>query len=141
MAANTSPIYSKVGDIQFVTLLAAAAATDGTTATLLFAADATNGGRVDRIIVKALGTNVASVLRIFVNNGGAVGTATNNTLVAEANLVATTASAVAAITPVIIPGSGDTTFPMVLPPGYRLYAALGTTVAAGYAIAAIGGKY
>jgi hypothetical protein len=141
MAANTSPIFSKVGDIQWLTLLAAAAAMDGTTASLLFTSDATNGGRVERIQAKALGTNTASVLRIFINNGLTVATAANNTLIAEVTLPATTAIATAAINPVALPSASDVVFPLSLPPGYRLYAAIGTTVAAGWAIAAIGGKY
>jgi hypothetical protein len=141
MAANTSPIFSKVGDIQWLTLTTAAAAMDGTTATLLFTADATNGGRVERIHAKALGTNTASVLRIFVNNGSTPGTAANNVLIAEITLPATTAIATAAINPVELPSTNDVVFPLTLPPGFRLYAALGTTVAAGWVIAAVGGKY
>jgi hypothetical protein len=137
MAANTSPIFSKLGDIQWLTLVTQQTAMDGTTAALLFTADATNGGRVERIQAKALGTNVASVLRIFVNNGLTSATAANNILIAEVTLPSTTAAAAAAISPAALPSSSD----VVLPPGYRLYAAIGTTVAAGWAIAAIGGKY
>lgn len=141
MPANTSPIFSKVGDIQWLTLATQQTAMDGTTAALLFTADATNGGRVERIQAKALGSNVASVLRIFVNNGSTSGTPANNTLIAELSLPATTANAAAAINPAALPSANDAVFPLVLPPGFRLYAAIGTTVAAGWAIAAIGGKY
>jgi hypothetical protein len=141
MAVNTTPIFSKVGDIQWIALTTAQTNMDGTNATLLFTADATNGGRVERIQAKALGTNVASVLRIFINNGSTSGTAANNTLVAEITLPATTASAVASNLPQVFPNANDVVFPIVLPPGYRLYAALGTTVAAGWQVTALGGKY
>jgi hypothetical protein len=141
MAANTSPIFSKLGDIQWVTLATAAVAMDGTTATLLFTSDATNGGRIERIQAKALGSNVASVLRIFINNGSTPATAANNTLIAEVSLPATTAIATAAINPITFPHTNDIVFPLVLPPGYRLYATLGTTVAAGWQVTAVGGKY
>lgn len=141
MAANIYAIFSKVGDIQWVTLTTQHTEMDGTTAALLFTADATNGGRIDRIQAKALGSNVASVLRIFINNGSTPATAANNVLIAEVSLPVTTANAAAAINPIAIPHVNDVVFPLALPPGYRLYAALGTTVAAGWAIAAIGGKY
>lgn len=140
MAANTTPIYSKVGDIQWGTLLATAnTAKDGTgTVVTIFTADATNGGRVERIKVRAAGTNVATVLRIFINNGSTNGTAANNSLYAEITCPATTLSEVAALAD---PGVGVLDFPLVLPPGYKLNCTVGTTVAAGLYITACGGKY
>lgn len=139
MAANTAPIYSKVGDIQWATLATANTAKDGTgTVGTVFTADATNGGRIERITVRALGTNVATVLRLFVNNGSTNATAGNNTLVAEITLAATTLSEVAAL---IDPAVGVVDFPLVLPPGYKLNATIGTTIAAGVQVTGIGGKY
>jgi hypothetical protein len=136
MAANTAPIYSRLGDIQWIqSLLTAATAKDGTTATLLFTADATNGGRVEKIKVRALGTNTATVLRVFINNGAAVGTAANNTLLTELTIAATTLSEVAAL------ADNDIPINIALPAGYRLYVAIGTTVAGGLSVTAIGGKY
>ena len=149
MAANTAPIYSKVGDIQWGAadgdggaagpLKTANTAKDGTgTVLTIFTADATNGGRVDRISARAVGTNTASVLRVFVNNGETNATVANNTLVTELTLPATTLSEVAQLLDQTISG---TPFPMVLPPGYKLMVTLGTTVAAGYRVTAYGGKY
>jgi hypothetical protein len=136
MAANTSPIYSKIGDVQWATLLTANNVYDGTgTVATIFTADATNGGRVEKIRFRALGTNVATVARVFINNGSTNATAANNTLYAEITLPATTASAVAAT------AVQELLDPIVLPPGYKLNVVLGTTVAAGYAIIAVGGKY
>src|SRR4051812_17212374 len=98
MAVNITPIYSKVGDIQWATILTANTAKDGTgTVVTIFVADATNGGRVERVRARALGTNVATVLRIFINNGSTNATAANNTLWAEATLPATTLSEVGAL--------------------------------------------
>jgi len=144
--ANTSQIFSSKGVISWQTLTTANTAKDGTgTVALIFTADASNGGRVERIRAMPLGTNVASVLRIFINNGSDPTTAANNTLYAQATLAATTNSEVAALTMVELPNAltiaDGTAFPLVLPPGYRLYATIGTTVAAGYAVCAIGGSY
>jgi hypothetical protein len=142
MAANVSPIYSKIGDIQWATISAANTAKDGTgTVVTIFTADATNGGRVDRMRMRALGTNVATVIRVFINNGATNATAANNTLFAEATLPATTLSEVASLAVVDFPNTNDTGFPLVLPPGYKLNVTLGTAVSAGYAVTAIGGKY
>jgi hypothetical protein len=149
MPANTTPIYSKVGDIQWGAadgdggtagpLKTANTAKDGTgTVLTIFTADATNGGRVDRISSRAVGTNVATVLRVFINNGETNATIANNTLITEATLAATTLSEVAALADVTISG---TPFPLVLPPGYKLFVTLGTTIAAGVRVTAYGGKY
>ena len=145
-AANTSQIFSSKGVIGWQTLTTANTAKDGTgTVALIFTADASNGGRVERIRAMPLGTNTASVLRIFINNGSDPTVAANNTMYAQATLAATTNSEVAALATVELPNAltiaDGTAFPLVLPPGYRLYATLGTTVAAGYAVCAVGGSY
>jgi len=147
MAANTNPIYSKVGDVQWGTVTTANTAKDGTgTVVTIFVADATNGGRVEKIRARPTGTNTASVLRVFINNGSSNATPANNTLFAEVSLPSTTLSEVAALALVEIPNnnatSPDTTgFPIVLPAGYKLNITIGTTVAAGWAVTAVGGKY
>ena len=151
-AVNTVPIYSRVADIQWTStdsdsptftagpLKTAVTGKDGTAAgaLVLFTADTTNGGRVDRISARAVGTNTASVLRVFINNGSTAGTIANNTLITEVTLPATTLSEVAALADVTISG---TPFPLVLPPGYKLLVTIGTTVAAGFRVTAYGGKY
>lgn len=136
MPANNNPIFTAVADIQWANLSAANTAKDGTgTVAIAFTADATNGGYAARIVVRSLGTNVATVIRIFINNGAANTTATNNVLFSEMSLPATTLSEVAAQPAYDIPLS------LALPPGYRILATLGTAVAAGYAISVAGGKY
>lgn len=144
MAGNTSQIFSKVGQVNWSVLTAANTAKNGTgTVATVFTADATNGGRVERIRFCAAGTNVATVARVFINNGSTNATAANNVLYAEITLPATTLSEVAAQALVELPLASidDSAFPIVLPPGYKINVTLGTAVAAGYAITAVGGAY
>jgi hypothetical protein len=84
---------------------------------------------------RPLGTNVATVARIFINNGSSTTVATNNALWDEISLAATTLSETSALSTYEIPLN------FALPAGYRLYTTLGTAVAAGYTVTCIGGKY
>lgn len=73
MAANTSPIFTLVGDVQGGAVLTTQATTDyvgqNINNAIVFTADATNGGYIQRLRFKALGTNTASVARIYYNTG------------------------------------------------------------------------
>ena len=72
MAANTAPIFSKVGRAEGSAVLTTAANDYtglGVANTTVLLADATNGAFIQRLRFKALGTNTASVARIFINNG------------------------------------------------------------------------
>ena len=144
MATNTIPIYSKAGQISWgdSVVKTANTAKDGTgTVVTIFTAGA-DGGRVDRIRMRPIGTNVATVLRVFINNGGANSTPANNVLYAEITLAATTGSEAAALALSEFPLAADpTSFPLVLPAGYKLNVTVGTTVASGYMVSAIGGTY
>ena len=138
MAANTAPIFSQLGDVQWgaTPLTAANTLKDGTGTVLnVFTADATNGGFVQRIRFRAAGTNVATVARVFINNGSTNATAANNILFDEITLAASTLSEVAALAVYELPLN------FALPPGYKINVTLGTTVVAGYFISVIGGKY
>ena len=143
MAANTTPIYSKAGQISFSALLQTAnTAKDGTGATQLIFTAGADGARVERIRIKPVGTNVATVVRIFINNGSDPASAANNVLYAEKTIAANTLSEAAESVLNELPTITDTTaLPLVLPPSYRLYATIGTTVAAGIRITAIGSTY
>ena len=143
MAANTIPIYSKQGQISFSALLQTAnIAKDGTGTTQLIFTAGADGARVERIRVRAVGTNVATVLRIFINNGSDPAVAANNVLYAEKTIAATTLSETAELALNELPTTTDpTAFPLVLPPNYRLYCTIGTTVAAGLRVTAIGSTY
>jgi hypothetical protein len=144
MAANTIPIYSKAGQIGFGSALLTAANTakDGTGTTALIFTAGADGGRVERIRARAIGTNVATVLRIFLNNGSDPAVAANNILYAEKTIAATTLSEVAELALNELPTTTDpTAFPLVLPANYRIYACIGTAVAAGLRVMAIGSTY
>ena len=73
MAINTSPIYSGQGDIQGGELLTLAALTDYTgqnaNNAVIFSSNGTYGGYIQKLRFKAAGTNLATVARIYVNNG------------------------------------------------------------------------
>jgi hypothetical protein len=141
MPANTNPIFSAKGAIQWnpAILLAANTAKDGTgtVATVFIGNTAGNaaGNFVQKIVARALGTNVATVLRLFINNGSANTTAANNSLIAELTLPATTLSEVAAQPDYVLPLN------FAIPAGYKLNCTLGTAVAAGFAVTVIGGEY
>lgn len=136
-APNTLSLYSRVGDIQWgTTLTTANTATDGTgTVVTAFTADATNGGFVQRLRMRALGSNIATVARVFINNGSTNATPANNTLWDEISLPVTTATASASL------GMFEIPLGFALPPGYKINVTLGTTVGGGWIPIVIGGKY
>lgn len=115
-------------------ILTANTAKDGTgAAALIFEADEET--YIDKIVWRPAGTNTASAGRVFVNNGGERGQAKNNKLYAEVTLTATTLSEVAAMT------GQEIDLNLILPRGFRLFATIGTTVAAGWYVTAVAGDY
>lgn len=103
MVANFNPIYSKGWDNQLagaVVGTTANTATDGTGAgnTLIWTADATEGGFVQKIILKSISSIAATVVRIWYCSAtgaftpGTTNTAANTTLIAEISIAAWTAS-------------------------------------------------
>lgn len=144
MAGNAIPIYSRRGQVAKdastgMNQLVTAAANDydgaGANNSLIFTADSANGSFVQRIRFKAGGTNVASVARVFINNGSSQTTAANNVFYGEISLPATTATAAAATVEIDYP------MDFALPAGFRLYFGLGTAVAAGWVATVIAGDY
>lgn len=149
MAANIDPIYSRAPDVQMGAAIlgpSANTALDGTGAntTSIFQADSVNGGYVQKVIAKAVGSPAATVMRIFVCSvtgaftPGTSNTAANTAMVAEYTLPAITVSQTAATPQYEIPVN----FP--LPAGWRLLATFGTSTGAsgtGYALTTVGGKY
>lgn len=144
MTANTSPIFTLTPDIstdkttgrsQAITA-AIGSSYDGTHANMVLVHTAdTNGSYVDRIRCIAAGTNVATVARLFANNGSTNGTASNNCPIDQIALPATTATNTAATPTILIP------LGIRLKAGERLYIGLGTAVAAGWAFVAESGQY
>lgn len=138
MPANTSPIYTltpNFGGIGNSEIKTANTAKDGTGTVVTAFTAGSNGSFVQSVRFRALGTNIATVARMFVNNGSATSTATNNALRDEITLSATTLSETSATSTYEIPVNH------YLPAGYKLTFTVGTTVAAGYFITVIGGDY
>ena len=140
MAGNTTPIYSKVADWQWVSGITTANTTKDLTAGtsyLVFTADATNGGYVKKLRVRHTGANtLATVMRVFINNGSEITTAANNILFDEIGIAANaTVSETGASTNYEIPINE------ALPPGYRIYVTIGTAAAGGLAVTTVAGKY
>lgn len=137
MAAGTSPIFLATPRISGIsTGLNANTGFDGagSNVNIVFTAGA-NGSKVEQISFVHTGTNVATAVRIFVNNGLTPTTGTNNNLVLEVTMAANTASQVAASVPV-------TAYPnIILPAGYRILATIGTAIASGIMVTCQGGDY
>lgn len=143
MTANTAPIYSRYPSVsnnngtgmnQAVT----AAANDYTGVSannsLIFTAGS-DGAYIQRVRLKACGTNVPSVMRFYVNNGSTNTAAANNTFFSEVALLATTATITGATMDVDVPCNFG------IDPSFRLFMGLGTAVAAGWVALVIAGKY
>jgi len=147
MAQNTNPIFPLTPINTWVSGAAANAATPGVTANTtkdltsgtiygpIFTGKAVDGSRLDFIKLRALGTNVATVIRIWINNGSATGTAANNTLYLERTIASTTVSETAEQPDIILP------LGISISAGYKIYATFGTAVAAGFHLTAVGGDY
>ena len=137
MPGNNSPIFSKIAHVEWAGgITAANTAKDGTgTVDTVFTAIPTTGSYLQKLVIRPKGTNVASVLRVFLNNGSVNTTAANNVLIGEISLPATTNSEVAALS------GNELPLNIPVPPGYRVMVTLGTAVAGGYAVSAFGGDY
>jgi hypothetical protein len=138
MAQNTSPIFPFNPRVSWVTQSVANTALDGTgNVGNVFTAQS-SGSRIDYLSMAATGSAPATVLRVWLNNGGVNSTAANNSLYTEYALPTTAASATAPAGPTI-------TLPMnlSLPSGSRINLTLGTAVtpSAAWHITAFGGDY
>ena len=153
MAVNTTPAFVGVlKDWYTVSGIVTVANTtrDLTSGTIYtFMTAGTNGSRIDHIEIQPLGTNVATVIRFWINNGSTTATRENTQLFCEVSMPSTTATDAAALTPTILKagaGSPSGTPPLpdnglILTAGYKIYVTTGTTVAAGFHINAFGGDY
>lgn len=142
MAANTNPIFSRTPDIQWVESCTAANNTaDLTSGTsyLVFTADATEGGWLEDVRCKANPANntAGTVMRVWLNNGSTLATASNSALIDEVNISPVTASASIAqqIWTVLLKRA--------IPAGYRIYVTFGTAPggSGAFTVTAFGGKY
>ena len=116
MPAATNPIYVSRPKVYWSNTITTANITkDLTSGTLnppIFQANTTNGSFLDHIRVRSAGTNIGTVARIFLNNGGntqqmsAAGLA-NNAMITEISLPVTTISETGAQPDVILPMKMD----------------------------------
>lgn len=138
MANNTQPIFTRVGDVQWANDVSVGNTADNLTVGTsyhVFAADGTGGGYVQRIRFRPLGSNIATVARVWINNGGSTGVTGNSVLWDELSLAASTLSQTSAL------ANNELPLNFALPPSYKLIVTLGTGVTAGYDVSVIGGKY
>lgn len=130
MAMNTTPKFPATPICKSVVITTANTAMDGT-GTMLdsgFLAGA-DGAKLAFVKVRHKGTNVATVLRIWVYDGSAYWLWMERTIPTN-SLSQTTESA-------------DIPVPLNLqvPSGYKIYYTIGTTVAAGLYLTLVGGQY
>jgi hypothetical protein len=148
MPANTSPIYPLTPNVGALNVVLSTAMTntkayDGTetagTAMALVLTAGANGSRVDSLTcmftstngATVSGTTAATVVRFWLNNASVNTTATNNQLLGEVRMPATTLTALATG----INNVYTLDVNRSIPAGYLIYA--GTTVAVGGTNAAI----
>jgi hypothetical protein len=138
LAANTAPIFLRVARASWSGLsTSAVTGTDGTDANVksVFTADATNGSKVEDVYINVTATNnAASVVRFWVNNGAAVGTGTNNSLIHEEVMPLQTLTQTTTNAQLIWRAN------VVLAPGYKLLAAAGVANG-GIQVTCVGGDY
>jgi hypothetical protein len=143
MPANTTPIFSIIGAVEFSTVMNAANTghVSGSTSYLVFTGG-TNGSYLQKIRFRhlpntATANSNGTVARVWINNGSAVSAATNSTLFDEITLAANTTSSLFAAINYELPLN------FAIPPNYAIYVTLGTAPTAGTFIQAtvIGGDY
>jgi len=147
MAANVKPIFPITMQVNNKTLTTAdTSLTTPITNGQTILTGGANGTRVDVIKARAVGTNVASLLRVFFNDG--LGTAASNfSLIHEEVLPVSTLSQVAieaapiTLFPINYDGMGTGVLPPYLESGQKIYISIGTTVAGGWAVTGFGGDY
>ena len=144
MALNNNPIYSGVGQIEststygFTYITASNTTLDATSInTYVSFSSSISGSFVQRIRFKASGTTSATTARVFINNGGGTGSATNNALFDEITLPLTSTSNTAATSLYELPLN------VALPPSYRLIVTLAVAQgpSGGWNATTIGGSY
>lgn len=101
---------------------------------LVFTAGA-SGSYVRKLIARHLGTNVATVLRVFRNNGSSEAVAANNCLIAEKTIASNTLSQTAESI------GYEINLNLPLAQNERLYCTIGTAVAAGIQVSPDAGDF
>jgi len=135
MPANIDPIYPAVPKVGSGKVLAANTNMDGTGTLVPIFTAGTNGSVVDSMTIYHLGTNVATVLRVFIKDG------TNYYLIFEKTIAANNVSQTAESTAYEVLFNGTDRKRLILPPNAQLVACVGTAIAAGIQVTCLGGDY
>ena len=150
MAGNNDPIYSKVGLVQSSGVVQAvssfpysASGTLGTDAFIVWTADSTNGGYIQKLRVKYVGNSTTSsnacVMKVFVTSV-ASGSVTDSTmfLIDEIAIPATGTLTTTTTNP-----SYDIPMGFALPPGWNVVVRITVAQPAsfGFVVTGFGGKY
>lgn len=137
MAAGTAPIFPATPANWLINgVLTANTTKDLTSGTIyLLGTAGANGSYLEKLIVQPDGTNIATVLRVWINNSLTTGTAANNCYIKDATMPSTTNSEVAQI------GNAEIPINLAIPASYRVYLTLGTTVAAGFHVLGAAGDF
>jgi hypothetical protein len=143
LAANNNPVFTKKGNLtanggttMSAGMVTATADFTGVSANHVLAhTSGADGSYIKRIKFVATGTCVASVVRIYLNNGSTNTTATNNQFIGQLSLPAITTSNTTA--------TAEPEYPleMMIPATFRIYCGLGTTVAASWIPTCVAGDY
>lgn len=129
------PVFPATPKVGSGKVLTANAAVDGTgTLVPIFTAGA-NGAIVDSLSIVHLGTNVVTVLRVFVKDGA------NYDLIFEKTVAANTVSQVAESVQYDVLFNGTDRKRLTLPANAQLMACVGTTIASGIQCSCFGGDY
>lgn len=139
MSANTTPIFPLTPRNSWCKKTTANVNYDGTGANVSTAFTAgVNGSRIDKIVMKSLGTNQPTVARFFINNGLDSNDPSNNALFTEQTLSATSSSSTISLGEVNLDYSGTDVY---LPAGYKLNVTLGTATSPGWQFTVFGSDY
>ena len=136
MAANTTPIFTLAPKNLFAsTGTSANTNLDGTGTVVTIGTAGAEGSYIQKLRLTHMGSNVATVVRIFINNGSTNATPANNALVKEITMASNTLSQTAASTAVEVP------IDLRIAAGYKLNVTIGTSIAAGIMVEADVGDY
>jgi hypothetical protein len=140
-SVSAPPLWSRASSSFFTTDLftgnSDVGANSGTVA-LIFQSDPTNGSFVDRVIWQPRGGNEATVGRIFLNNGGGQTTLGNNAFIGDVQLPKTIQTVTASLSATMWTPVGGS---VAIPPNFRLYCTLSSSVVQGFDVTAFGGPY
>lgn len=133
MAANTTPVFTIVPVIGMVRIATANTNRDGTGTLGDVVTGGTNGTRIDKIVIEAIGTTTAGMVRLYINDG------TNTRLWQEVMVAALTPSGTVQAFRALILTPDPQSPLLVLPVSYVLRAS--TVAAESFDVSAHGGNF